>query len=257
MAIVGEIVAFGGSSTPAGYLYCDGAAVRSTEYYDLYTAIGTTYGAGTGSNGYNFNLPDLRGRSPLGIGGGADLSLGETGGALTAAHDHGVGTIAVAAHTHDAGTLEVDAHAHGAGTLADAGHTHGAGSLAAASHVHELSDAGQAQVRLDSLTTQIREVTSDAWTGNAAPISLSVGGGAEGSQGAGLMGETDGASASVSGTSASGTASLGGSTASASPGLSGSTASGGGGTGTGSTASASPSVLHPVLGLRFLIYAGA
>lgn len=49
---------------PEGYLLCNGAAVSRTTYPNLFTVIGTTYGAGDGAT--TFNLPDLRGRFPLG-----------------------------------------------------------------------------------------------------------------------------------------------------------------------------------------------
>ncbi len=44
------------STIPAGYLECDGSAVSRTMYPDLFSAIGTTYGAGDGST--TFNVPD-------------------------------------------------------------------------------------------------------------------------------------------------------------------------------------------------------
>lgn len=44
------------STIPAGYLLCDGAAVSRTMYPDLFSVIGTTYGAGDGST--TFNVPD-------------------------------------------------------------------------------------------------------------------------------------------------------------------------------------------------------
>lgn len=49
---------------PSGYLLCDGSAVDRITFADLFTVIGTTYGAGDGVT--TFNLPDLRGRFPLG-----------------------------------------------------------------------------------------------------------------------------------------------------------------------------------------------
>ena len=61
---VGSLIMYAGSSAPTGWLLCDGSAVsRST--YDLFSAIGTNYGAGDGSS--TFALPDLRGRMPLGL----------------------------------------------------------------------------------------------------------------------------------------------------------------------------------------------
>lgn len=53
----GVIQAFAGSTTPDGWLLCDGSAVSRTTYADLFAAIGTTYGEGDGST--TFNVPDL------------------------------------------------------------------------------------------------------------------------------------------------------------------------------------------------------
>lgn len=60
------------ASPPAGWLVCDGSAVSRTTYANLFTAIGTTWGGGNGST--TFNLPDLRGRAPIGAGQGAGLT---------------------------------------------------------------------------------------------------------------------------------------------------------------------------------------
>ena len=53
----GVVQAFAGSTTPQGWLLCDGSAVSRTDYAALYAVIGTTYGAGDGSS--TFNLPNL------------------------------------------------------------------------------------------------------------------------------------------------------------------------------------------------------
>lgn len=80
---VGTILATGRSSAPDGYLLCNGAAVSRTTYKALFEAIGTTYGSGNGST--TFNLPDLRGRVPVGVDGtagrmSANDELGKSGG---------------------------------------------------------------------------------------------------------------------------------------------------------------------------------
>lgn len=54
---VGVVQAFAGSTTPQGWLLCDGSAVSRTDYADLYAVIGDTYGAGDGTS--TFNLPNL------------------------------------------------------------------------------------------------------------------------------------------------------------------------------------------------------
>jgi len=56
---VGMIAPFAMSSTPTGWLSCDGSAVSRTTYANLFTVISTIWGVGDGST--TFNLPDLRG----------------------------------------------------------------------------------------------------------------------------------------------------------------------------------------------------
>ncbi len=57
---VGTVLPFACSSTPSGYLPCDGAVISRATYSALFAEIGITYGAGDGST--TFNVPDLRGR---------------------------------------------------------------------------------------------------------------------------------------------------------------------------------------------------
>ena len=72
----GTITMFAGSTAPAGWLICDGRSVSSTDYPELYAVIGTTYGG----YGTNFQLPDLRGRFPVGKNSGTFSALGSKGG---------------------------------------------------------------------------------------------------------------------------------------------------------------------------------
>ena len=55
---IGFIKTFAGTTPPEGTLLCDGSAVSRNTYSELFAAIGTTWGAGDGTN--TFNLPDLR-----------------------------------------------------------------------------------------------------------------------------------------------------------------------------------------------------
>ena len=80
------------ATAPSGWLLCDGTAVSRTTYADLFTAIGTTYGAGDGST--TFNVPDLKQRFPLGkAASGTGSCLASTGGAINHTHS-------VPAHKH-------------------------------------------------------------------------------------------------------------------------------------------------------------
>lgn len=66
---VGAIMPFPTVTPPdATWLYCDGAAVLRSTYAALFGLVSTTYGAGNGST--TFNVPDLRGRVPVGVDGG-------------------------------------------------------------------------------------------------------------------------------------------------------------------------------------------
>lgn len=60
----GTVLPYAGASAPTGYLLCYGQAVSRTTYATLFAIIGETYGAGDAST--TFNVPDLRGRFPLG-----------------------------------------------------------------------------------------------------------------------------------------------------------------------------------------------
>ena len=69
----GTIVAFGGETNKIpqlapGWLLCDGRPLSSQQYSQLYSAIGTNWGAGAGT-GTDFSLPDLRGMFLRGVSG--------------------------------------------------------------------------------------------------------------------------------------------------------------------------------------------
>lgn len=61
----GAVVPYAGAAAPSGFLLCDGSSLVRATYPDLFTAIGTTFGSVDGSH---FTLPDMRGRTPVGVG---------------------------------------------------------------------------------------------------------------------------------------------------------------------------------------------
>ena len=67
-ALVGEGKMWYTASAPTLWKICDGSAISRATYSALFAVIGTTYGVGDGST--TFNLPDLRGRVPVGVGTG-------------------------------------------------------------------------------------------------------------------------------------------------------------------------------------------
>lgn len=79
---IGEIRLFAFNQyAPANFLPCDGRALRIGDYQALFSLIGTLYG---GDGTTTFNLPDLRGRSPVHYGqltGGSNYALAQAAGA--------------------------------------------------------------------------------------------------------------------------------------------------------------------------------
>ena len=108
--IVGEIKMWGGSAInlPAGWLTCDGSSLSTTAYPNLFAAIGYSY-CGSGSS---FNLPDLRGRTAVGLGTHADVNaVGDNDGiAVASRRPNHVHTIA--AHKHSKGSLSISGGSH-------------------------------------------------------------------------------------------------------------------------------------------------
>jgi microcystin-dependent protein len=105
----GAVISFAGASAPSGWLLCDGSAVSRTTYASLFTVLSTTYGAGNGST--TFNLPNLKGRVPVGLDSGQTEfdALAEIGGAKTVT----LTEAQIPSHTHVlSGSTASDTHNH-------------------------------------------------------------------------------------------------------------------------------------------------
>ena len=101
ITIVGEIRLWATASAPSGWVLCDGAAydsVGDTTFANLFGVIANTYG---GSDGTDFEVPDLQGRTPIGVG------TGDASDATAHALADKEGT-----ETHTLVTSEMPAHAH-------------------------------------------------------------------------------------------------------------------------------------------------
>lgn len=107
-AYLGEIRIFAGTYAPLNWHFCDGTLLSISQYNLLYSLLGITYG---GNNTTNFAVPDLRGRVPVHVGQGTNLSnytLNQKGGAETVAltadnmpvHTHAVQAMSNAATTN-------------------------------------------------------------------------------------------------------------------------------------------------------------
>jgi len=137
----GAMLPWLGPSAPTGYLLADGSAYSRVTYATLFAICGTAYGVGDGST--TFNLPDMRGRYPMGV---ATSGTGNTRGARFGAidHTHSVATQAVHSHGTDSKTVAGGGHDHGAATGDDGAHDHtgstDSGSLGVAQFV--ITDGG-------------------------------------------------------------------------------------------------------------------
>ncbi len=103
---VGDIKISAREDNYEGWLVCDGREVSRTTYSALYSVIGSRFGNGNGLT--TFNLPDSRGRVPLGAQSSTGTSyycVGNNGGE----------------ETHILSVNEMPSHNHG---VTDLGHSH-------------------------------------------------------------------------------------------------------------------------------------
>ena len=127
---VGQLAPSARSASLPGWLVADGASYLRATYAALFAAIGTTYGS---ADGTHFNVPDLRGRVPVGLDnqGGTDAgrlaaanTLGGSGGEET--HLLTIAESGLPAHTHPPGASTAFMNrVNNASGLAGAGATYG------------------------------------------------------------------------------------------------------------------------------------
>jgi microcystin-dependent protein len=110
---IGIVKLFAGNFAPRGWLLCWGQTLPISQYTALFSILGTYYG---GNGTTTFQLPDLRGRAPVGVGAGIGISpivVGQAGGVenislLTQnlpAHNHAVtGTVTLSTTREAANT---------------------------------------------------------------------------------------------------------------------------------------------------------
>ncbi|CAF1319388.1 unnamed protein product, partial [Didymodactylos carnosus] len=121
----GTVLIFTGVSLPAvPWLLCNGTAISRIEYQRLFSVIGTSYGAGDGSS--TFNLPDFRGRIPMGV----DKSSKTTPNAITLGRigEQATQILTVeqlSSHVHENGTFYAETAGDHSHSYQDPGHNHG------------------------------------------------------------------------------------------------------------------------------------
>ena len=146
-ALIGEIKPYAGNTEPTGWLICDGREVSRTEYQLLFGVIGTTYGDGDGVT--TFNIPDLSGRTLIGVSDNYPLAdaQGESEHTLKIeempSHNHGE----AGAHTHQLGRNQKTVASgssydrpNNASATTDRGYT----GTSNGAHTHKSNGGGQA-----------------------------------------------------------------------------------------------------------------
>lgn len=93
---VGEIRMVGFSFAPTGWALCDGSVIPIAQNQALFALLGTTFG---GNGTTNFGLPDLRGRAPVGMGAGPNLTP-VTQGQLAGSESVSILASQMPQHTH-------------------------------------------------------------------------------------------------------------------------------------------------------------
>jgi len=116
---IGGMMPYVGTTAPSSnFALPYGQAISRTTYSTLFGLCSTSFGTGDGST--TFNIPDLRGRIPV----GKDDMGGTAASRVTTAGSSIDGTTMGAAggeQTHTLTTPEIPAHSHG---VTDPGHTH-------------------------------------------------------------------------------------------------------------------------------------
>lgn len=144
----GTVIYSARSTAPTGYLKANGAAVSRTTYSDLFSAIGTTYGAGDGST--TFNLPDLRGEFLRGLDDSRGVDSGRTLGSAQGSQN--------LQHNHSASANS---------SVSDPGHAH---SYFRPSFQNDSDESGFTNVAQGEVATS----TSAAFTGISVSTSVTV-----------------------------------------------------------------------------------
>ena len=116
--VVGQLLAYTGSTAPSKWLLCDGTICLISTYQNLYNVIGNSYGGEVDAG--TFALPDLRKRVPMGALASSGFPLNSQGGA---------GTITIVQDNLPAVSLTVSGNTETRGTgitatSTDSGHTH-------------------------------------------------------------------------------------------------------------------------------------
>jgi microcystin-dependent protein len=134
MMPIGAIIGFGGATAPIGWLLCDGAQYRISDYPKLFAQISNRWG---GDGTTYFKVPDSRGRNEYGVGSTTDAAgilvsftlaqiFGRSQQTITQAMlpNYSLTISGSGAHQHTGATDGQGQHAHGGATDTQGSHSH-------------------------------------------------------------------------------------------------------------------------------------
>ena len=104
----GIVVPWGSASIPSGFLLCDGTSYATSAQAALFAVIGYTYGG----SGANFNVPDLRDRTIVGVSSANSKTLAQSIGANTVTP---TGNISGSTGATTLQTTQIPSHSHNSG----------------------------------------------------------------------------------------------------------------------------------------------
>ena len=147
----GALMPYAGATAPTGYLLCDGSSVSSSTYLALHAVISNTYGgsAYTGSAGLSFNLPDLKGRMPIGAGTGSGLTS-RVRGTTYGTETHTVSNSNITQFSTGAMSANEN-HTHGSGATGFWVYNSGLGATIAGGSTYNASAGGSANTASTNL----------------------------------------------------------------------------------------------------------
>ena len=102
----GIVVPWGSAAIPSGFLLCDGTSYATASYTALFAVIAYTYGG----SGANFNVPDLRDRTIVGVSSSNSKALAQAIGANTVTP---TGNISGNTGSTSLNTAQIPGHLHG------------------------------------------------------------------------------------------------------------------------------------------------
>ena len=147
------------TNAPSGWLLCNGDIVSRTTYSALFTAIGTTFGAGDGST--TFALPDMRGRVPSAVGTGT--YVGATARTLG-------GTLGAESHTVSSSNIQQFSTGQ---MSANESHSHNLANRASSAGSTTYNIGVRLGNSVDTLVTESASVAHTHTVGTASPTAIS------------------------------------------------------------------------------------